>query len=132
MRRERSRRLPEPVLGSAAIGYARVQHVVNGGDEEEISRALLEFRDRHDGVVRPSNASARAAPFVRLGLLRESPGAAPVFAPVLYAKAFRLLDGRRYVEAVAAFQRALESQNEARDELYSPGVGRELRRVGTT
>ena len=102
--------------GSVAIGYARVQHVVDGGDEEEISRALLEFRDRHDGVVRPSNASARAAPFVRLGLLRESPGAAPVFAPVLYAKAFRLLDGRRYVEAVAAFQRALESQNEARDE----------------
>ena len=102
--------------GSVAIGYARVQHVVNGGDEEEISRALLEFRDRHDGIVRPSNASARAAPFVRLGLLRESPGAAPVFAPLRYAKAFRLLDGRRYVDAVAAFQRALDSQNEARDE----------------
>ena len=39
-----------------------------------------------------------------------------MFAPVRYAKAFRLLDGRRYVEAVAAFQRALESQSEARDE----------------
>ena len=102
--------------GSAAIGYARVQHVINGGDEEEISRALLEFRDRHDRVVRPSSASAPAAPFVRLGLLRESPGAAPVFAPALYAKAFRLLDGRRYDDAMAAFQRALESQNEARDE----------------
>ena len=44
---------------SAAIGYARVQHAVDGGVEEEISRALLDFRDRHDRVVRPSNASAR-------------------------------------------------------------------------
>ncbi len=102
--------------GGAAIGYARVQHVVNGGDEEAISRALLEFRDRHDRVVRPSSASAPAAPFVRVRLLRESPGAAPVFAPALYAKAVRLLDGRRYVDAVAAFQRALESQDEGRDE----------------
>jgi predicted Zn-dependent protease len=92
---------------STAIGYARVQHVVVGGSEEEISKALLDFGERHDRVVPPASG-ARATPFVKLGLLRESPGVAPVFAPALHAAGFRLLNGRRYSEAVAAFQRALE------------------------
>jgi tetratricopeptide (TPR) repeat protein len=101
---------------SAAIGYARVQHAVAGGVEDEISRALLDFRDRHDRVVRPSTPGAQATPFVRLGLLRESAGVAPVFAPALYAEGFRLLNGRHFTEAVASFQRALDSQGGARDE----------------
>ena len=99
--------------GSAAIGYARVQLVVSGGVEEEISRALLDFRDRQDRVAR---SPASAAPFVKLGLLRESPGVAPVFAPVRYAEGFRLLNARRYSEAVASFQRALEMPGNVRDE----------------
>ena len=101
---------------SVAIGYARVQHAVTSGVEEEISRALLDFRDRHDPVVRPSAPQTQTTPFVRLGLLRESPGVAPVFAPVLYAEGFRLLSGRRYSEAVAAFQRALETDGNSPDE----------------
>ena len=101
---------------SAAIGYARVQHAVASGVEEEISRALLDFKDRHDRVVRPSTPRAQATPFVRLGLLHESPGVAPLFAPALYAEGFRLLNGRRYNEAVAAFQRALDIEGAARDE----------------
>jgi tetratricopeptide (TPR) repeat protein len=101
---------------SAAIGYARVQHAVARGVEEEISRALLDFRDRHDRVTRPSTSGAQTTPFVKLGLLRESPGVAPVFAPALYAEGFRLLNGRRYSEAVAAFQRALDTRGHGRDE----------------
>lgn len=102
---------------SSAIGYARVQHAVGGGSEEEISRALLDFRDRHDRAVSSSGArNARATPFVKLGLLRESPGVAPVFAPALYAEAFRLLNARRYSDAIVAFQRALDAQGIARDE----------------
>ena len=101
---------------SAAIGYARVQHAVASGVEEEISRALLDFKDRHDRVVRPSTPRAQATPFVRLGLLQETPGVAPLFAPALYAEGFRLLNGRRYNEAVAAFQRALDIEGAARDE----------------
>ncbi|HVQ16489.1 MAG TPA: tetratricopeptide repeat protein, partial [Vicinamibacterales bacterium] len=89
---------------------------VTGGVEEEISRALLDFRDRHDRVARPSTPQAQATPFVRLGLLRESPGVAPVFAPVVYAEGFRLLSDKRYSEAVAALQRALETQGSSRDE----------------
>ncbi|HVQ15671.1 MAG TPA: tetratricopeptide repeat protein, partial [Vicinamibacterales bacterium] len=102
---------------SAAIGYARVQHAVAGGSEDEISRALLDFRDRHDRVVRSSGPSnSRAAPFVKLGLLREAPGLAPVFAPAPYAEGFRLLHARRYGDAVAAFQRALDAQGTVREE----------------
>jgi predicted Zn-dependent protease len=39
-----------------------------------------------------------------------------VFAPALYAEGFRLLNGRRFSEAVTSFQRALDSQGGARDE----------------
>ena len=101
---------------SAAIGYARVQHAVSGASEDEISRALLDFRDWHDRVVRAPSSNALASPFVKLGLLRESPGAAPVFAPALYAEGFRLLNDRRYNDAVAAVQRAAEMPGNAREE----------------
>jgi tetratricopeptide (TPR) repeat protein len=101
---------------SATIGYARVQFAVRSGVEAEISRALLEFRDRHDREVRPVAVRTQAAPFVKLGLLRESPGVAPVFAPARYAEAIRLLNGRRYSEAVASFQHALDTPASARDE----------------
>jgi tetratricopeptide (TPR) repeat protein len=100
---------------SAAIGYARVQHAVVTGDEREISRALLEFRDRHDRAVRPSNAGTAGPLFVRFGLLRETAGTAPVFAPALYADGFRLLNARRYNEAVASLRQAVE-----RDPLATP------------
>ena len=101
---------------SPAIGYATVQHAVAGGSEDEISRALLNFRDRHDRVLRAPTPKTRATPFVKLGLLRESPGVAPVFAPAIYAEGFRLLNARRYTDAVAAFQRALETRGTAREE----------------
>ena len=93
---------------SPAIGYATVQQAVATGDEAEITRTLLAFRDRHDRVARPSTASTGPPPFVRLGLLRETPGAAPVFAPALYSNGFRLLHAGRYDEAVASFQQAVE------------------------
>ena len=102
---------------SLAIGYARVQHAVSGGGEEEISLALLDFRDRQDGA-RPSSPKATAAPFVRVGLLRESPGVAPVFASAIYAEGFRLLNAGRYSDAVAAFQTALETRGTAAREEY--------------
>ena len=57
---------------SAAIGYARVQHAVKRGCEEEIC-ALLDFKDRHDRVVRPSTPRAQATPFVRLGSCTRVP-----------------------------------------------------------
>lgn len=102
---------------SPAIGYAKVQHAVSGGNEAEISRALLDFRDRHDRVARSSSPGNRATPFVKLGLLRESPGVAPVFAPALYAEGFRQLSARRYSDAIATLQRAVDAQENARDEV---------------
>jgi tetratricopeptide (TPR) repeat protein len=98
---------------SPAIGYARVQHALTGGDEAEASRMLLEFRDRHD---RSDLTKPGPSPFVRLGLLRESAGVAPVFAPARYAEGFRLLNLRRYQEAVVALQSALDRDPLATDE----------------
>jgi tetratricopeptide (TPR) repeat protein len=93
---------------SPAIGYASVQQAVASGDEGEIARTLLTFRDRNDRVARPSTSGTPATPFVRLGLIRETPGAAPVFAPALYGEGFRLLQAGRYDEAVGAFQQAVD------------------------
>ncbi len=93
---------------SPAIGYASVQQAVADGDEGQITRALLTFRDRHDRAPSPPVTGAASAPFVRLGLLRETPGAAPVFAPALYSEGFRLLHAGRYGEAITAFQQAVD------------------------
>jgi tetratricopeptide (TPR) repeat protein len=101
--------------GSPAIGYARVQHAVAARDEAEVSRLLLEFRDHHD---RSDRAKPGSAPFVRLGLLRESAGVAPVFAPALYAEGFRLLNLRRYREAVVALQSAVDRDPLATDDVH--------------
>jgi Flp pilus assembly protein TadD len=102
---------------SPAIGYAKIQHAVSGGNEAEISRALLDFRDRHDRVARPASPGTRTTPFVKLGLLRESPGGAPVFAPALYAEGFRQLSARRYGDAITTLQRAVDAQGDAREEV---------------
>ena len=99
---------------SPAIRYARVQHAVAGGDEAEASRMLLEFRDRHDRSDR--SVKPGPPPFVRLGLLRETAGVAPVFAPALYAEGFRLLNARRYQEAVVALQSAVDRDPLATDD----------------
>jgi tetratricopeptide (TPR) repeat protein len=93
---------------SPAIGYARVQHAVAIGNESQVSQALLDFRDRHERSVGKPGATASAPPFVRLGLLRETAGAAPVFVPAGYSDGLRLLNARRYDEAIAAWQRAVE------------------------
>jgi Flp pilus assembly protein TadD len=116
---------------SAAIGYARVQHAVASGVEEEISRVLLDFRDRHDRATPPPIPGAHATPFVKLALLRESPGVAPVFAPALYAEGFRLLHARRYSEAVAAFQRALDTKGSGIDEHERLALAESLAASGT-
>jgi tetratricopeptide (TPR) repeat protein len=110
-RQESARALASAVRAtpdSPAIGYASVQQAVANGDEGEITRALLTFRDRQGRDTSPSASAAPATPFVRLGLLRETPGAAPVFAPALYEEGFRLLHAGRYDEAVAAFQQAVD------------------------
>jgi tetratricopeptide (TPR) repeat protein len=74
---------------------------------------LLEFRDRFD---RSDRVTKPGAPFVRLGLIRESAGVAPVFAPALYEEGFRLLNARRYQEAVVVLQSAVDRDPLAADD----------------
>jgi tetratricopeptide (TPR) repeat protein len=93
---------------SPAIGYARVQHAIASGNESLVSQALLDFRDRHERTPIKQGPAAPSAPFVRLGLLRETAGSAPVFVPARYSDGLRLLNERRYDEAIAAWQQAIE------------------------
>jgi tetratricopeptide (TPR) repeat protein len=93
---------------SPAIGYARVQHAVASGDERLVSQALLDFRDRHERPARAGDQAAPTTPFVRLGLLRETAGVAPVFVPAAYADGLRLLNARQYDDAIAAFRRSID------------------------
>jgi tetratricopeptide (TPR) repeat protein len=101
---------------SPAIGYAKVQSAVSAGREDENSRALLEFAERHDRAASSSTANARTTPFVKLGLLRESAGLAPVFAPARYAEGFRQLHAGRYRDAIATLRRVVDAQENFRDE----------------
>jgi tetratricopeptide (TPR) repeat protein len=93
---------------SPAIAYANVQQAVATDDESEITRTLLAFRDRYDRVAPATAGATPSTPFVRIGLLRETPGVAPVFVPARYADGFRLLHAGRYDEAVAMLQQAIE------------------------
>ena len=132
MRRERSRPLPEPV------------QVAPPSATHECSTSSTAVTKRRSRARCSSSGSARSrrAPIDMRALARlhscdcvscaRVPAPRPCSRLRSTPKAFRLLDGRRYVEAVAAFQRALDSQNEARDERASLALGRELRRVGTT
>ena len=93
---------------SPAIAYANVQQAVAIGDESEITRTLLAFRDRYDRGGPPTASATPSTPFLRLGLLREKPGTAPVYVPARYADGFRLVHAVRYDEAVATLQQAIE------------------------
>ena len=93
---------------SPAIAYANVQQAVATGDESEITRTLLAFRDRYDRGAPPTASATPSTPFLRLGLLRETPGAAPVYVPARYADGFRLVHAGRYDEAAATLQQAIE------------------------
>jgi tetratricopeptide (TPR) repeat protein len=93
---------------SPAIGYARVQYAIASADEGAVSQALLDFRDRHERAPAAPDPTAPATPFVRLALLRETAGAAPVFVPATYADGLRLLNARRYDDAIVALRQAID------------------------
>ena len=110
---------------SAAIGYVKVQHAIASGDESRVSQALLEFLNRQTRFVNTTTQTASATPFIRPGLLRETAGSAPVFVPAGYAEGLRLLNARRYDEAIVALRGALE-----RDPLAASGDDLEGRMRG--
>lgn len=101
--------------GSLPAAYELWQYLVKAGETQKAEQTLA-------ALTRPTAwtpADPATAPFVRVALVRQVGGVAPIFPPALYARGFALLADGAYVEAVAEFKRAVE-----RDPLMtiSPGA----------
>ena len=93
--------------GSAAATYGLAQRLIASGDEAGATAALRRFdasqsaRSEASGPARPP-----ASPFVRVGLLRQPVGVAPLFPPAAYVKAFARLGEGDLDQAIAEFRTA--------------------------
>jgi tetratricopeptide (TPR) repeat protein len=88
-----------------AASYGFAQRLIAIGDEAGAADALRRFdasqsATRHDGTA----SQARGAPFVRTGLLRQSPESPVMFAPSAYVNAFSLLADGALDRAVVEFR----------------------------
>jgi tetratricopeptide (TPR) repeat protein len=90
-----------------AASYALAQHLILLGDEAGASAALRRFHSAVEKELRGASASPAAAPFVRIGLLRQSPGVAPLLPPAAYTAGFTLLARGAYDRAVAELKQAV-------------------------
>ena len=92
---------------SPAATYGLAQRSIVVGDEAGATAALRRFDAAQSGLRPDANAlRTPAAPFVRVGLLRQPAGVAPLFPPAPYVKAFaRLADGD-FEQAIAEFRTA--------------------------
>ena len=88
-----------------AATYGLAQRLIAIGDEVGAADALRRF-DAAQSATRGDRAASQlpAAPFVRVGLLRQSPESPVLFAPAAYVKAFSLLANGALDEAVADFR----------------------------
>ncbi|MEP7304995.1 MAG: tetratricopeptide repeat protein [Acidobacteriota bacterium] len=112
-------------VGNPAATYGLAERLIAIGDEAGATAALSRFRTAQEKNVRPDgSARASSAPFVRVGLLRQSAGVAPVFPPAVYARGLALLAEGAYEKGVAELRSAA-----ARDPLgaYDPKHDEEAR-----
>jgi len=100
---------------SLPAAYELWYYLRKAGDEEKGARAL----DALTRTTRWTGVDPGTTPFMRVALVRQVGGVAPIFPPGLYADGFALLANGAYAEAVAAFGRAAD-----RDPLttISPGA----------
>ena len=88
-----------------AATYGLAQRLIVIGDEAGAADALRRF-DAAQSATRGDRAASPlpAAPFVRVGLLRQSSESPVLFAPAAYVKAFSLLANGAVDEAIADFR----------------------------
>ena len=108
------------LTGSHAAMYALAQRLIAIGDEDGAGAALRKFLAAAEKTQRDGNNRPIAAPFVRVGLLRQVPGVAPLFPPALYMDGFARLARGAYDQAVADLKTAA-----ARDALVKSAVARD-------
>lgn len=102
----RAAKAANPAALAPAYALARLlQHSDRDGDAESAVDALIAVLDRLASTSAPGD---RPAPFVRVGLVPETPGLEPFFAPVRYAAGFAALREGNLSAALVAFREALE------------------------
>ena len=111
---------------NAAATYGLAQRLIASGDEAAATGALRRFEASQAATRSEANVPARApaSPFVRVGLLRQSAGVAPLFPPAAYVKAFaRLADGD-FDQAIAEFRTAAaRAGSSLQDDDFTRGSG---------
>ena len=91
--------------GDPTTTYRLAQQLRNSGQPEQAARAGKQFREsRQETLARPAGNGVITSPFIRVGLLRQVAGVAPIFPPAQYADGFTALRQGRYSAAVASFR----------------------------
>src|SRR5215831_17870346 len=74
--------------------------------DNDSQKAVTAQRQVDAEYLKPSETESAPVQFDRVGLLRQVGGVAPIFPPARYVAAFRLFDGGRYPEGIAALRAA--------------------------
>jgi tetratricopeptide (TPR) repeat protein len=102
--------------GNPVIAYSLAQRAFESGEAAEASRALVRLsRALSQPPARsPATAATTIAPFERVGLLRQPPDVAPIFALASYADGYAALSRGDFVSALARFEAAAAQDPMAR------------------
>jgi tetratricopeptide (TPR) repeat protein len=106
--------------GDPTAAYRLAQQLRNNGELERAAEAGKRFRESRQAALAQASGGSAASPFIRVDLLRQVAGVAPIFPPALYADGFAALKQGRYGAAVASFREAA-----AVDPLTRAGPARE-------
>jgi tetratricopeptide (TPR) repeat protein len=93
-----------------AAAYRLAQFLERSGQAQRASLARQTFRDILQKRPTPDSGDrASPPPFIRVDLLRQVAGVAPLFPPALYADGLDALRAGQYGNAIALLRRAAES-----------------------
>ncbi len=92
-----------------ALTYSMARQLALAHQDAAAAAALGTFAaSLHSRLFDRPVTSTTGTPFERVGLLRQTPGVAPIFPPALYAGAFAHLARGAYKEAVGLFRQTVE------------------------
>ena len=89
--------------------YRLAQFLARSGQLKQAAKAQLAFRDSQEQRLALSRSDRPApSPFIRIDLLRQVAGVAPIFPPALYFDGFAALKRGSYRNAIALLRKAAE------------------------
>jgi tetratricopeptide (TPR) repeat protein len=95
--------------GDAATWYRLAQALAPRGQPKQIATARQQFREsQQKNLTQASSERAVSPPFVRVDLLQQVAGIAPLFPPAVYADGFAALKQGRYRDAVTLLRKGAE------------------------